>query len=178
MSYPENMSWKDKEDFPGSPVTKTAFSGSKKKKEEEEETKHKPFKVIWSISTLFLLILTFTLVQVHGVQAKEDWASKNWCFWAVVLEKTLESPLDSKEIKPVNPEGNQPWIFIGRMILKLQCCGHLMWRADSLEKTLMLEKIGGMRRSGWQRMRRLDDIIDSMDMSLSKIQELMKDRET
>ena len=69
---------------------------------------------------------------------KEDWALKNWCFWIVVLEKTLESPLDSKEIKSVNPKGNQPWMFIGRTDgkVKLQYFGHLMQRADSLEKTL------------------------------------------
>ena len=69
---------------------------------------------------------------------KEGWALKNWCFWTVVLEKTLESPLDSKEIKPVNPKGNQSWIFTGRtdVRLKVQCFGHLMRRADSLKKTL------------------------------------------
>ena len=103
---------------------------------------------------------------------KEDWAPKNWCLWTVVLEKTLESPLDCKEIKPVNPEGNQLWIFTpqGLMLkLKLQHFGHLMWRADSLEKTLMLGKIEGRRRRGWQRMRWLGGITDSMDMSLSKL---------
>ena len=78
--------------------------------------------------------------------------SKNWCFRIVMLEKTLESPLDCKKIKPVNAKGNQPWIFIGKTMLKLklQYFGHLMWRADSLEKTLMLGKIEGRRR-GWQR---------------------------
>ena len=80
---------------------------------------------------------------------------KNWCFWAVVLEKTLESPLDSKEIKSVNPKGNQPWYLLERLMLKLklQYFGQLMWRADSLEKTLILGKIEGRRRRGWQRMR-------------------------
>ena len=99
---------------------------------------------------------------------------KTRCFQTVVLEKTLESPLDSKEVKPVNPKGNQPWIFIGRM-LKLQNFGHLMWRADSVEKTLMMGKIEGMRRRGWQRW--LDGIIDLMDMSFSKLQKIVKDRE-
>ena len=96
---------------------------------------------------------------------EKGWAPKNWCFWAVVLEKILESPLDSKEIKPVNPKGNQPWIFIGRSDtkLKLQYSGYLMRRVNSLEETLMLGKIEGRRRSGWQRMRRFDGIIDSMD---------------
>ena len=109
---------------------------------------------------------------------KESWALKNWCFWTVVLEKTLESPLNSKEIKPVNPKENQPWIFIGRTDaeVKLQYFGHLMRRADSLEKTLMLGKIEGRRR-GQQRMRWLDGIIDSMNMNLSKLWEMVKHRE-
>ena len=107
---------------------------------------------------------------------KEGWASKNWCFWTVVLEKTLESPLDNKEIKP---KGNQPWIFIGRTDseLKLQYFGHLMWRANSLEKTLMLGKIEGRRRRGQQWMRWFDATTDSMDMGFSKLQEIVKHRE-
>ena len=86
---------------------------------------------------------------------KESWEQKNWCFRTVVLEKTLESPLDCKEIQPVHPKGNQSWIFIeGLMLkLKLQYFGHLMWRTDSFEKTLMLGKIEGRRRRGLQRMR-------------------------
>ena len=82
---------------------------------------------------------------------KESWVLKNWCFWTVVLEKTLESPLDSKEIKPVNPKGNKSWLFIGGLMLKLklQYFGHLMWRTDSLENPLMLWKIEGRRRRGW-----------------------------
>ena len=110
---------------------------------------------------------------------KEGWVLKNWCFQTVVLEKTLESPLDCKEIKPVNPKGNQPWIFIGRtnVKLKLQYFGHLMWRADSLEKTLMLGKIEGGRRRGGQRMRWLNGITNLMGMNLSKFQELVMHRE-
>ena len=107
-----------------------------------------------------------------------DWAPENRCFQTVVLEKTLESPLDCKGIQPVHPKGNQSWIFMEGLILKLRLhyFGHLMRRANSLEKTLMLGKIEGRRR-GRQRMRWLDGTIDSMDMSVSKPWEMVKDRE-
>ena len=109
-------------------------------------------------------------VWIWELNHKEGWAPKNWCFWTVVLEKTLENPLDSKEIKPVHPKGNQPWLFSGRTDTEAEATilWHLMRRADSLEKTMMLGKTEG-RRKRWQRTRWLDGLTDSTDMSLSKV---------
>ena len=116
-------------------------------------------------------------VWMWELDHKEGWAPKNLCFQTVVLEKTLESLLVSREIQLVNPKGNQSWIFIGRT--DAEYFGHVMQRANSLEKTLILEKIDGKRRRGswWQKMRWLDDINDSVHLSLSKLREIVKDRE-
>ena len=119
---------------------------------------------------------------------KEDWARENWCFWTVVLEKILKVPWAARRsnqsilmksilnIHLMNISENQ-WIFIGRTDAELQYLGHLMQEADSLEKTQMLGKIECRRRRGKKRMRWLDRTTDSMDMSLNKLQKIVKDRE-
>ena len=103
---------------------------------------------VWLVKAIFF---SSSRVWMWELDHKESWVPKNWCFWTVVLEKTLESPLDCKEIQPINPKGNQSKIFTGRMLkLKLQYFGPLLWKSDSFEKTLMLGKAGGKGNNrGW-----------------------------
>ena len=140
----------------------------------------KSFPLVYKVLT-FPENLAFLKIESYGFSSshvsmweldqKESWVPKNGCFWTVVLEKTLESPLESKEIKPVNSKGNQPWLFIGRTDAEAEApvLWPLMWTANSLGKTLMLGKIEGKKRRQWQRMRQLDSIINTMDLNLSKL---------
>ena len=133
-----------------------------------------PTKSIWSNYGF-----SSSQVWVWELDYKESWVPKNWCFWAVVLQNTLESLLDCKEIQPVHPKGNQSWIFIGRTDAEAETLK--LWPPDVknwlIWKTLMLGRIEGGRRRGWQRMRLLDGITESKDVNLSKLCELVTDRE-
>ena len=117
-------------------------------------------------------------VWMWELDHKEGWVPVNWCFWTVVLEKTLESPLDCKEIKPVNPKGNQPWIFIGKTVSEAEAL--ILWPPEMKSQLIWKDLDAGKdwrQKKVKQKIRWLDSITDSMDMNLSKLQEIVKDGE-
>ena len=143
-------------------------------------TKARLVKAVVFLIVIYYIMWIYTYICRWELDHKKDWGPKNWCFWTVVLEKTLESSLDRKEIKWVNPKGNQPWILNGRTDAKAKA--PIFWPPDmnshlTGNQAQILGKIEGKRRRGWQRMRWLDGITNSLNMSFSKPQEIVKDRE-
>ena len=135
--------------------------------------------LVWESPCPSMLLLILFLLGNSSIDCKEGRELKNWYLQSMVLEKTPESPLDSKKVKLVNLKGNQPWILIGRTDAEAEApvIEHLMWTANSLEKSLMLGKFEGRRIRGHQRMIWLDGITSAMDMNLSQLQEMVRDRE-